>query len=50
MDDDCRAIKVAEGFLPERARFRPQTRHRLPQNQGARPQVSLSAGFRRLHN
>jgi hypothetical protein len=37
MDDDCRAIKVAEGFLPERARFRPQTRHRLPQNQGARP-------------
>ena len=29
MDDDCRAVRVAQGFLPEAAEFRPATWHRL---------------------
>jgi hypothetical protein len=29
MDDDCRAMKVAQGFLPEAAQFRPSGWHRV---------------------
>jgi hypothetical protein len=29
MDDDCRAMKVAQGFLPSTARFRPERWHPL---------------------
>lgn len=29
MNDDCRAVRVAQGFLPETAVFRPDTWHRL---------------------
>ena len=28
MDDDCRAVRIAQGFLPETATFRPGTWHR----------------------
>jgi hypothetical protein len=29
MDDDCRGVRVAQGFLPETANFRPGTWHRV---------------------
>ena len=29
MDDDCRAVRVAQGFLPEAVELRPATWHRL---------------------
>jgi hypothetical protein len=29
MDDDCRAVKIAQGYLPATARFRPETWHRI---------------------
>jgi hypothetical protein len=29
MDDDCRAVRVAQGYLPETAQFRPATWHRV---------------------
>jgi hypothetical protein len=29
MDDDCRAVKVAQGYLPERASFRPDRWHQI---------------------
>jgi len=29
MDDDCRALKIAQGYLPDSALFRPMSWHRL---------------------
>ena len=29
MEDDCRAVRVAQGYLPETAQFRPATWHRV---------------------
>ena len=29
IDDDCRAVKVAQGYLPETARFTPQRWHKV---------------------
>ena len=29
MDDDCRAMKIAQGYLPDSARFRPAGWHRI---------------------
>jgi hypothetical protein len=29
MDDDCRAMKIAQGYLPDSAQFRPAGWHRI---------------------
>ena len=29
MEDDCRAVRIAQGYLPETAQFRPATWHRV---------------------